>query len=930
MSSNENRQVIPVIDDIRMEKARRSYKELILEKIGLNFIAFDIVTKLKFDDPPKGFNRKDVKFDQLDLYMPRLQCGLCEHVVILPKHCTTCKALHCGQCIKFLEKLPIIFKIKPCQENEFVCLNKLCLRKEGYRRYEELDKSMKEFMGQLKYKCRRQFCDDTHEGDYVLRHEASCKKGPICWTVDPTVLLYSTNTTGEKFKGYLKDHPVTLQDILRPDLSPIKPNIVDYEQKYKLYEYILRKYPNRHREEYSLMIGIPDGRYDSIREELYGIKSDISEYERELRNLGFPKYELQEKDYPLQKITPLNNTKITFDHSKREWNVKRNVPDTFEYVRQMRKEFPFLRKKFSVAPETYNRADFKRPLPVSLKKTVTFGDEAKKGRFDTLYPEKAWSNDTHRRVRTKIEKVYPNNFDDKGVGTRDARNGAIQERFERQQFKVTSLPTTRPKYVRHDTAFRKLHKTRMDEEPIPWLSEPGIKEGNFNEQDAKKKDEPLQIPDEKIKEKDREFDNVTKGKFEVIGQEAAKVVDMVYEISGDEHENDWHFEQVCEEIRERDRMMFASQLSMTSPRPEENLNSTFDWPTSPTSSVSTSIVSVIPTDTLTSPNGEKGYILRPTWEEGPEAENAIREFEGYFEPKRKEVLPTEMLKDKKRRQNRVHLQKKMKEGFEKRVQIEDLPLNSLMEKKLAEGRASIKESELPIIALAVECVTVGDVESYGKPKPIWVAIVNHRCEVIYETLIKQRGIRMMHTELHGLTEKDLTCAMHAPAAQMQLLKFLTSAKIIVGSGIYNHLINFGLTTADAKKFLTKMRDTSYYFTPQERTSCNLAACSFLRFGKEVISLDKHSPVMTARVAMKMYLSDRINMEREANRLNGINHTNLHRMRPHPGILEELKVRCTKKAVDGEEFWPASYINALNDKYALRLPNLEIARDTPKN
>lgn len=258
-------------------------------------------------------------------------------------------------------------------------------------------------------------------------------------------------------------------------------------------------------------------------------------------------------------------------------------------------------------------------------------------------------------------------------------------------------------------------------------------------------------------------------------------------------------------------------------------------------------------------------------------------------------------------------------GFQKRVQVEDVPVNAVMERKIAEGRSTITEDELPMISIAVECVTIYDTEKGGLPQPIWVAIVNHRSEVIYETLIKQKGVRMVHTELHGLELKDLKCAMHAPAAKLQILKFLVSAKTIVGSGVYNHLTNIGFTPDDVKDFMPKMRDVSMYFTPYEKRSCNLAAISFLRFGKEVITLDKHSPVMSARVAMKLYLSDRDMFEATARRLDGISHRSLPRMKPNNDIIEELRIKTLKKEVDGKEFWPSSYITALDDKYPIKLP-----------
>lgn len=86
-------------------------------------------------------------------------------------------------------------------------------------------------------------------------------------------------------------------------------------------------------------------------------------------------------------------------------------------------------------------------------------------------------------------------------------------------------------------------------------------------------------------------------------------------------------------------------------------------------------------------------------------------------------------------------------------------------------------------------------------------------QVVYETFVKQGHICNMNTEFHGLIEDDIKNGISLRAVRSRVLKYLVATRVIGGAGVYGHMYNLDIHSDRIKKFQTKFRDVTYYYTP---------------------------------------------------------------------------------------------------------------------
>lgn len=86
-----------------------------------------------------------------------------------------------------------------------------------------------------------------------------------------------------------------------------------------------------------------------------------------------------------------------------------------------------------------------------------------------------------------------------------------------------------------------------------------------------------------------------------------------------------------------------------------------------------------------------------------------------------------------------------------------------------------------------------------RPRPCWITIVDGNCEVVYETFVRYKKIEFADTRFHGLKVWDLKFARNLAVVRDQVLKYLACAKVIIGYGLINQLINLGLTRMEIKQ-----------------------------------------------------------------------------------------------------------------------------------
>lgn len=887
-------------EDREQDQFKRMYKDLIIEKLGLNYFCKDFVNRYDFAQPPKGFNRAMISHPQEDIVFPRLLCNFCEHVVILPQLCNDCDAIYCKDCAEWLAGLPMTFLMKPCENDEFVCINLDCIQKDDYRsRIPVVEGIIKTLVDDMKYKCRNKLCDFKQHDFGVVSHEEYCRRGPRDWSVDFTLFNMTNKNIGTKTIECIGRNPPSIKDALRLNVRRKEESIESYYRQYRMYEYVLSKYPNRHRSEYAKICGIPLGKMDAIREKLYGERSNISDHEKELRALDFPAYELEDIDHPIQKITPLPDRDMVYNYSAKDWHSYKNVKDYRTYENEMRRDFGVFKRPptfKSFAKDSKNSFNSsKRPHSQRLdecdnlqndqlkqppvkkannKSGSTAGFQPSKGRNDGNewgeWEDVSWPATTSQ-AKSKWPTPVANTNDTWDNAECSTQQWSKANQFEvqynktqRRRINITKQTGTRPKYVRADTAeltFRKMQGSHIKE----------------------------------IK------DTLEKMKNCVTLVDTVRYAEKLKELTDGKP---WKAEEMVKEYEN------------PNPVPEViNWDEIYKMQL-PEASIASSQISYIPS-IQDEEDREVPYIKEPIWVQDEVWEKHIATYSSYRPAKQRIILPRDEKKNEKRRLKREKLRQVALNCFNNRKVVEDVPVSGEMIDKVAEGIASIQPHE-KIISVSIECCTGTDSSGKPEPKPIWIAIVNHQMKVIYETLIRQTA-RMMHTELHGLKQSDINNALNESAVRIELLKFLVAATTIVGAGVHNLFTTFGITRDDEAKILPKMRDVTVYFTPYEKESCNMAVSSYLRFKKQMCKLEDHSPVTEARTAMKLYLSDRKNIEDKALELNGMTYKVLKQVKPNTDIVQDLRILTYRYEADKTPIWPPCFTRRIDGKYPITLP-----------
>ncbi|XP_074604637.1 uncharacterized protein LOC141857921 [Brevipalpus obovatus] len=139
-------------------------------------------------------------------------------------------------------------------------------------------------------------------------------------------------------------------------------------------------------------------------------------------------------------------------------------------------------------------------------------------------------------------------------------------------------------------------------------------------------------------------------------------------------------------------------------------------------------------------------------------------------------------------------------------------------------------------------------------RPVWVIVLDHEGDTIYESLVSHENVHEMCTQRHGLRKELLHRQRRLKVVRSQLINFFVAAKTIVGHGLTNHLRWLGLTQGELSILERKTRDMNWHFSPKRNHSCSFAVNAFLAFDfRRVVEMHRTHPYSNALAALYMYL-----------------------------------------------------------------------------
>ena len=237
--------------------------------------------------------------------------------------------------------------------------------------------------------------------------------------------------------------------------------------------------------------------------------------------------------------------------------------------------------------------------------------------------------------------------------------------------------------------------------------------------------------------------------------------------------------------------------------------------------------------------------------------------------------------------------------FDSRPAPKHFNVDSEISQFIGQHQSQITNANKVILSLHLVTETV-KIDENLVPQPIWVCIINHELEVVYETLVKVRA-QYLHTNYHGLTEKMVKHQRPLNVVASQVIEFLVSCDIIVGAGIHNHLRFLGFCDRQISLLKHKFRDMTIYYSPRLYKATTLCVNALLLFKQRMFEPHRPHPVEGARTSMSLYLFEYPQIEEKSEHWGGIHYQNQHRLCGHP-----LTILTLKEFYATYENWPQEW------------------------
>lgn len=316
------------------------------------------------------------------------------------------------------------------------------------------------------------------------------------------------------------------------------------------------------------------------------------------------------------------------------------------------------------------------------------------------------------------------------------------------------------------------------------------------------------------------------------------------------------------------------------------------------------------------PDTPRAFTMKLIWEDFSEEEKEEFKFNLTFFPSHGDNQPkipqphNPSITDEERAERSIRDNRRALKQFEKRPNPIHRPLPAYSRLCIDKNREAIKNEDLPIIGFSLEWATTRDGSNFVT-SPIWIVIIDHQNEIIYESLVKQTNIHEMCDERHGITPDMLGRQRSFSTVRTQVLNYLIAAKIIVGAGLRNHLTWLGLTQHEITMLTPKLRDMNWSWSPKRHSSCNLAVNAFIAFKRRIIDMHRCHPYSMAFTAMSLYLMGRGDIEKG----------NLDGTRRCNEIAENNLRRFLRQVDAGIAKWPEDWRRPPYEAY-YKFPTLE--------
>lgn len=230
------------------------------------------------------------------------------------------------------------------------------------------------------------------------------------------------------------------------------------------------------------------------------------------------------------------------------------------------------------------------------------------------------------------------------------------------------------------------------------------------------------------------------------------------------------------------------------------------------------------------------------------------------------------------------------------VELEDARLK----REIEASQQSIAREGQTVLAIAMICeVEYNQEEERLLPQPIWIVIMDHNFQVVYESLVKSSA-NPLHSDYHGLTREMLTQQRPLKVIASQVAEYLAGCDIIVGAGIHNHLRALGFCDRSIRRFECRFRDMTVHFSPRRHQATSLCINALLYFEQRLVEPLRPHPEESAHCSMRLYLAERKIIEAKAE-VGGLSFRNQHTKANHPTTSNRV---TTKYPLESD--WPQEW------------------------